>query len=131
MRVKLNGFALGLILALATILLIILGNKKEKKGKVEIPVLTPIGSESKLVPSEDDLTVIEGIGPKTHALLKQYGITTFALLAATEIPFLEKILREKGWQFAKPKSWPVQASLVATGKLDELKELQAKLIAGR
>jgi predicted flap endonuclease-1-like 5' DNA nuclease len=120
MRKRVNGFTIGLILGLITFLLIILGNKKEKERITDIPVLTPVKPETRVIPAEDDLTVIEGIGPKTAALLKENGITTFALLATTEISFLEKMLRDKGWQFAKPKSWPEQASLAAKGKIAEL-----------
>jgi predicted flap endonuclease-1-like 5' DNA nuclease len=79
----------------------------------------------------DDLTIVEGIGPKIAALLGKNGIQTFAQLASAELSQLEKILRENGLQFAKPASWPAQAKLAADGKLDELKAMQDKLVAGR
>jgi len=129
MRVKVNGFIIGLILGLVAILLIILGIKKEKEPITEILISTPAVPETKVAPSEDDLTVIEGIGPKMADLLKLNGITSFAQLAATEISFLEKMLRDKGWQFAKPNSWPEQASLAAAGKMDELKDLQMNCVS--
>ena len=40
----------------------------------------------------DDLTLIEGIGPKINALLNQNGVYTFAQLAATSVERLRSIL---------------------------------------
>ena len=79
----------------------------------------------------DDLTIIEGIGPKIASLLNQHGITSFAQLAGTPIPDLVKILQENGLQFVKPDSWIEQGRLAAEGKMDDLKALQDKLIGGR
>jgi uncharacterized membrane protein len=39
--------------------------------------------------------------------------------------------KDKGLMFLKPASWPEQARLAAAGKMDELKTLQDKLVAGR
>ena len=79
----------------------------------------------------DDLTIIEGIGPKIASLLNQHGITSFTQLAGTPIPDLEKILQENGLQFVKPGSWIEQGRLAAESKMDDLKALQDKLIGGR
>jgi predicted flap endonuclease-1-like 5' DNA nuclease len=78
----------------------------------------------------DDLTLIEGVGPRIVGLLQQQGITTFAQLAAVDIPRLEQILQENHLQFIKPDSWPEQARLASQGKMTELKALQDRLIAG-
>ncbi len=47
----------------------------------------------------DDLTIIEGIGPKIEELLNQHDIYTFAQLADTEVSDLETIIRGAGSRF--------------------------------
>lgn len=81
----------------------------------------------------DDLTKIEGIGPKIETLLYDDRIFTFADLAAAPIDRLKRILRAGGerFQMHDPTSWPDQAKLAAEGRWDELKELQDILQGGR
>ena len=133
------GLIIGIVLAAITIWLILWGARKDNERidaarlKAAEPVI-PQKSAATVIPvvaRADDLTIVEGIGPKIANLLAQKGITTFAQLAATEIPVLEKILKENGLQFTKPASWPEQARLAAAGKTAELKALQEKLVAGR
>ncbi len=82
---------------------------------------------------EDDLTRIEGIGPKAAEALHEAGITDFAKLAAGKAEDIKEILEKSEGNFnaQDPHSWPEQAQLAADGKWDELKELQDKLIGGR
>jgi NADH-quinone oxidoreductase subunit I len=83
-------------------------------------------------PTPDDLTIIEGIGPKISALLQGVNIKTFTQLAETDVSRLEQILREAELQhLANPATWPEQARLAAAGKWDELKTLQGQLKGGR
>jgi predicted flap endonuclease-1-like 5' DNA nuclease len=82
-----------------------------------------------LVP--DDLTILEGIGPKINQLLQAAGICTFALLAASEVSELKAILDPAGLQFIDPGTWAEQARLADEGKFDELKALTASLKGGR
>lgn len=81
----------------------------------------------------DDLTVIEGIGPKINELLQQNGLYTFAQLAATTVERLQSILSLGGPRFglADPQSWPEQASFARDGKWDALQALQETLKGGR
>jgi predicted flap endonuclease-1-like 5' DNA nuclease len=79
----------------------------------------------------DDLTILEGIGPKINQLLQGAGIHTFAQLAASEVSELKAILDPNGLQFIDPGSWAEQASLAAEGKFDELKTLTDSLKGGR
>lgn len=82
-------------------------------------------------PSIDDLTRIEGIGPKISSLLQNAGITTFSQLAATETSRLEEILQEAKLSLANPDTWPEQAKLAAAGEWDTLETLQDELKGGR
>jgi len=79
----------------------------------------------------DDLTILEGIGPKTNKLLQEAGIQTFAQLAAMQVAEIKAILEPAGLQFMDPGSWAEQAQLAAEGKFDELKKLTDSLKGGR
>ena len=80
----------------------------------------------------DNLTRIEGIGPKIGRLLNGAGIKTYAELANTSVATLERIVQEDaGLEFINPESWPQQAALAAAGDWEALKTLQADLKGGR
>lgn len=84
------------------------------------------------VKGSDDLTIIEGIGPKIADLLTAGGIGTFAKLAGAEQAAIKAILDKGGRNFAlaNPETWPQQAKLCVRGKWEELKRLQDELVAG-
>lgn len=79
----------------------------------------------------DDLTKIEGIGPKINGVLQEAGIKTFADLAQADIAHLRQILDAAGLRVNDPTTWPEQAALAAAGQWTELQQLQANLDAGR
>ena len=81
----------------------------------------------------DDLTKIEGIGPKIAGLLKDGGITSFAKLSKSNFAKIKKILVAAGprYQMHDPASWPKQAGLAAAGKWKELEKLQDELDGGK
>lgn len=83
------------------------------------------------VRSEDDLTLIEGIGPKIDKILKEAGIITFSQLAEKSPEEIKDILNRAGLRLGDPTSWPEQASLAAQGDWEGLKKLQESLKAGR
>lgn len=77
----------------------------------------------------DDLTKIEGIGPKIAEVLASNGITTFAALADAKDEDTQEMIKDvKGNHQAG--TWNEQAALARDGKFDELKELQDKLDGG-
>ena len=102
-------------------------NKKPSKSE-ESSEHNPIPAPSKLMSplKENDLKRIEGIGPKIEQLLKNAGIRTFSILAATPVHTLKEILNAAGSRFKihQPDTWPIQGSLAANGKWQELKDLQ-------
>jgi large subunit ribosomal protein L17 len=81
----------------------------------------------------DDLTKVEGIGPKISEILREKGISSFAILAETKVDKLSEILADAGSRYKShdPQTWPEQAKLAADGKWDELKKLQDELDGGR
>ena len=86
-----------------------------------------------VIAAPDDLTAIEGIGPKIKALLNDAGITTFAQLAETSPDDLRSILRAAGRRFslADPQTWPEQARLARDGDWDAFEALTRELKGGR
>ena len=82
--------------------------------------------------SADDLTKIEGIGPKAAAALTAAGVATFADLSKAKVPAIQKILDEADGKFGAlvPDSWPKQAKLAAADKWDELKKWQDEMDGG-
>ena len=81
----------------------------------------------------DDLTRVEGIGPKINELLQENGIMTFQQLADASEDSVREILIAKGgtYKTKDPGTWGQQAQLAADGKWDELNELQDRLNGGK
>lgn len=81
----------------------------------------------------DDLTRIEGVGPKIAELLMGAGIFTFAHLTRTDLAKLGEVLLDGGSRYnrADPTTWPEQAALARDGKWVELETLQDELKGGK
>ncbi|MEP0263249.1 hypothetical protein [Dokdonia sp.] len=75
---------------------------------------------------ENDLTIVEGIGPKIKELFHNFDIKTWASLADTSIEKCQEVLHSGGKRFEihRPNSWPMQAGLASEGKWTELKKWQ-------
>ncbi len=81
--------------------------------------------------AEDDLKVIEGIGPKLEQVLKDAGIKTYRDLASKSAEELRAILDAAGIaRISNPQTWAEQAKLAAEGKWEELQALQESLKGG-
>jgi len=80
----------------------------------------------------DDLTVIEGIGPKINGLFNAAGFYTFAQVSKMSQAQMQKILDDAGPRFrlARPDTWAQQADLANNNKWAELKTLQDHLKHG-
>lgn len=76
--------------------------------------------------SEDDFTLLFGIGPARAARLREAGITSFEALALADAEQLRDILGG-----AEVGTWPEQATLAARGDWDGLHSLQEQLRAER
>jgi ribosomal protein L19 len=96
---------------------------------VEVEAKTDEKAETEEAVEKDDLTKIEGIGPKISEVLNKGGITTFAQLADAKDEDTQEMIKEvKGNHQAG--SWNEQAALARDGGWDELKDLQDKLNGG-
>ena len=84
-------------------------------------------------PPHDDLTVIEGIGPRIAALLRESGIGTYETLAASDAKAIWSVLERGGPRFKlanNPGTWPAQAAFCVRGDWDGLQKWQEELYAG-
>ena len=68
--------------------------------------------------NEDQLQVIEGIGPKMEEILKKAKINTWAKLADQSVDDLRSLLAQYGrrYQIIDPETWPYQAQLAQNGE---------------
>lgn len=119
-----------IILCLLVVIYINFFLARDEVPPVELPekMAEPIKIE---VDDMDDLTLIEGIGPKIQSVLKAAGVTTFAKIADLLPEEIMGIIRAGGIRLANAETWPKQAKLAAEGKLAELEDLQDKLKGGR
>jgi len=118
-----------LVLALVWWLL----SRSTRQSEVEeAEIETQVAEEHTIdVSRVDNLTRIEGIGPKINSLLQEDGISSFAQLADTDVSKLDEILDTAGITLADPKTWPEQAELAAGDQWEELEKLQGELSGGR
>jgi len=91
-----------------------------------------VQTQPRTASSDDDLTRIEGIGPKMAAALKAAGINSFEQLAQASEDELTKAINDAGMRFAPSlPTWAEQAALAAQGDWEALEALQDRLVAGR
>ena len=79
----------------------------------------------------DDLTLIEGIGPKSAAALADAGITTFAQVAAMQPDALEDAIKSRKVRLVgSTETWPLQARLAAAGDMSALENVKGRIKDG-
>ncbi len=109
--------------------------EKPEAGKQEEAETTTAASETTTQDDDqqtDDLTKIEGMGPKAAEALVNSGMETFAKLAKAKPEKIKEILTEANSRMSHldTNSWPKQAKMAADGKWEELKEWQDNAKAG-
>jgi NADH-quinone oxidoreductase subunit I len=105
-----------------------------KKKEDAQPAAKAATTEAAAPAGPDDLTRIEGIGPKISEVLRGAGIETYAQLADTDADRIKQILEEadpKLLRLANPDTWPRQAKLAASGKWEALERWQERLKGGK
>lgn len=82
---------------------------------------------------EDNLQVVEGVGPKMNKFLNGHGIVTWANLASKNAKEIKGLLDKEGnkYRIIDPTTWTDQAALARDGKWEELIVLQKQLDTGR
>jgi predicted flap endonuclease-1-like 5' DNA nuclease len=109
-----------------------LGSETEEKTARGAATVEPV-MFSGVRYQQNDLKIVEGIGPKIDELLRAEGITTWRQLSETPPDRLNEILNAAGSNFntSNPDTWPEQARLADEGNWEELKRYQDELNAGK
>lgn len=113
-----------------------------KPAKKAAPKAAPMGkaasAEKITLPSgkkikQDDLKMVEGIGPKIEGLLQAEGIMTWADLANAPTEKVQAILDAAGprYRMHNPKTWAKQADMADKGQWADLEKYQDELDGGR
>jgi predicted flap endonuclease-1-like 5' DNA nuclease len=82
---------------------------------------------------QDDLKIVEGIGPKIEKLFHDAGIRTWKALSETAVEKCQQILDNAGenYRIHNPATWPKQCEMAYLGKWNELKSWQDHLTGGK
>lgn len=82
---------------------------------------------------QDDLKLVEGIGPKIEQLFYSHDVKTWKSLSECSIEKCSEILKSGGkrYEMHKPGTWPKQAKLAYEGKWQELLDWQNELDRGK
>nr|WP_297784137.1 hypothetical protein [uncultured Allomuricauda sp.] len=82
---------------------------------------------------ENDLKLVEGIGPKIEGLFHDFGIKTWKELAETSADKCQEVLDSGGkrYRIHDPASWPMQAKMAYEGHWQQLFDWQEKHRAGK
>ena len=110
---------------------------KAKKSTAKVAAAAPKQAAKKDIYAalkNDNLQVVEGIGPKMDEVLKKHGITTWAALEAKSSTEVRAILDKENptrYRIIDPVTWPEQARLANAGEWDDLITYQKRLDTGR
>jgi len=105
-----------------------------KKAKGDNVIQEEQKTEKKIVPTKkkkDDLTKIEGIGPKIAELLVKNKIATFEILADIRKDVLTKLLEDNRLASHDPFTWSKQAAFARDEKWEKLEKWQEELKGGK
>lgn len=106
-------------------------NKLSAKVAAPVAALLPFSADAakavfgKTI-KQDDLKVVEGIGPKIEEMFHAGGIKTWKALSETAVARCQEILDGGGERYKvhDPASWPMQAKMCYEGKWAELLKWQ-------
>lgn len=82
---------------------------------------------------QDDLKIVEGIGPKIEGLFHNFKIKTWKDLSEASTDKCQKVLDSGGdrYRIHDPASWPMQAKMAYEGQWKQLKKWQDDHKAGK
>lgn len=79
----------------------------------------------------DDITKVEGVGPKTKTILVEAGVDSFAKVAAKTPDEIREIIKAGGGRSVPSiETWPEQAALLANGDVAAFEKLAEELDGG-
>jgi small subunit ribosomal protein S2 len=105
---------------------------KSPEAKEEVKEVAPVkkAKATKSNAKADDLTKIEGVGPKIAETLVAAGLATYADVAGSTAEKIAEIIEGVRGNHT-PDTWPKQAGMAAEGKWDELKAWQDGMGGGK
>lgn len=109
-------------------------NPVEKEVSTTNEITPPAISMDKFAAlKEDNLQIVEGIGPKMNEVLNNSGVNTWSQLAAKSATDLRATLDTYSdkYRIIDPSTWSDQAKLATEGKWQELIDLQKQLDTGK
>lgn len=82
---------------------------------------------------QNDLKLVEGIGPKIEQLFHTFDIKTWQALSEVSVAKCREVLKSGGdrYKIHDPASWPMQAKMAYEGKWKDLDKWQKEHKAGR
>ncbi|MDO6491171.1 MAG: hypothetical protein ABJD66_06105 [Cellulophaga sp.] len=77
---------------------------------------------------QDDLKLVEGIGPKIEGLFHTFDIKTWKALSEASVAKCQEVLNSGGerYRIHDPSSWPMQAKMCYEGKWADLQKWQSE-----
>ncbi len=79
----------------------------------------------------EDITKVEGLGPKTKTILAEAGVDTFAKIAAKTPDEIRELIKAGGGRSVPSiETWPEQAALLASGNVEAFEKLADELDGG-
>jgi len=110
---------------------------KSKVAKTAVSLIPFDGDAAKAVfgkkIKQDDLKVVEGIGPKIEGLFHSFDIKTWKALSEASVEKCQEVLDSGGdrYKIHNPGTWPKQAELAYEGKWAALLKWQDELDGGK
>lgn len=82
---------------------------------------------------QDDLKIVEGIGPKIEGLFHSFNIKTWKALSEVSVAKCQEVLDSGGdrYRIHDPASWPMQAKMAYLGQWKKLLKWQDDHRAGK
>ena len=82
---------------------------------------------------QDDLKLVEGIGPKIEGLFHNFNIKTWKALSETSQAKCQEVLNSGGerYRIHDPGSWPLQAKMAYKGEWKKLAKWQSEHKGGK
>jgi predicted flap endonuclease-1-like 5' DNA nuclease len=82
---------------------------------------------------ENDLTVVEGIGPKIQELFHNHDVKTWKSLSECSVDKCQSVLNSGGerYKIHNPGTWPEQSKMAYEGRWSDLLKWQDELDGGK
>ena len=105
---------------------------KAAKAEAAVPAKKTAKLRGKNKAGNDDIEMIEGVGPKIAILLTDAGFGTFEAISKATEAQLQAVLDAAGskYNMAKPATWAEQAALAGKGEWAAFDKLTEELVGG-